>query len=410
MVNLTLAGVWVVLWAALVLTRRSLGADYTAFYTGWRLVLEGQGSRLYDPVAQAAMQKAILGGQTFEAGLNPFNNPPHLVLPFLPLGLLPLEASYLAWDAIQVALVGGIVAMLLRGPARDWSRGERLATVALLLGFPAMGITLWQGAFSLLLVAGVLGTYLAIQAGRGLPAGLGLVLASIKPQGVGGPAVAVLVGRRWRAVLAALVAGGVLAGAATVALGPAIWVDYLRFLSDYASSFDRYSVEPTVMWNLRGTLALLLGHGQAALINAVALAGFAVGMVATAILWRGGWRRDAVARDTAARFGLTIVITLLLSPHLNPHDDLLAVVAGVLAYAAWRDHPRARWLAIALGLAPVVILATNGVDAAAPTTLPVRVPTLLLVALAVVLVAALRRAPDGTNEAAPGAHEARIVP
>ena len=88
---------------------------------------------------------------------------------------------------------------------------------------------------------------------------------------------------------------------------------------------------------------------------------------------------------------------MLLSPHLNPHDDLLLVVAAVLAYAAWRDHARAPALAIAIGLAPIVIALTNGVDAAAPTPLPVRVPTLLVLALAVLLVAGLRRGSDAED-------------
>jgi hypothetical protein len=390
-VNFTLAGVWVVLYLVLLVSGRTRGADYTAFYTGWRLVLEGQGPHLYDPVAQAVMQGQVLGGQAFEAGLNPFNNPPHTVLPFVPLGMLPLEVSFLVWTGLQLLLLAGVLRMLLLGPARDWSRGERIAVTGWLIGLPALGITFWQGAFSLMLVAGVLGTYLAILEGRDRIGALALVAASIKPQGMVGVAVAVLIGRGWSVVAAAGVAGGTLALMATVVLGPGIWREYLDFLGRYASTFDRYSVEPTVMWNLRGTLALLLGREQAQLINVIALTGFALGMLLTAFLWRRGWSPTAPAQDVAARFGLTVALGLLLSPHLNPHDDLLLIVPAVLAYAAWRGSLRAPLLAIAIGLAPAVIAFTNGVDAAAPTALPIRVPTLLIVGLVVVLVAALRR-------------------
>jgi hypothetical protein len=94
--------VYLGLWAALMLTG-SEGADYTAFYTGWTIVLDGDGANLYDPAFQAEVQKEILGGKTFDAGLNPFNNPPHLVLPFVPLAALPLATSYVVWAAIQVA-------------------------------------------------------------------------------------------------------------------------------------------------------------------------------------------------------------------------------------------------------------------------------------------------------------------
>ena len=373
MVNFTLGGVWVVLFVVLLLTGRTQGSDYTAFYTGWRLVLEGQGAHLYDPAAQALMQRQILGGQTFEAGLNPFNNPPHMVLPYVPLGVLPLDVSFLVWTGIQLLLLAGVLALLLRGPASTWSRAERLAMAGWLIGFPALGITFFQGAFSLVLVAGVLGTYLALVGRRDRVGGLALVVASIKPQGMAGVAVAVLVGRRWAAVASAALAGGVLVVLATVVLGPAIWGEYLAFLGSYAASFDRYSVDPSVMWNLRGTLTLLVGRDEAALINSIALVGFAVGMVATAVLWRRGWEPTAPARDQAARFGLTVVITMLLSPHLNPHDDLLLVVAAVLAYAAWRDHARAPALAVAIGLAPIVIALTSP-PLAAPTPLPCGCP------------------------------------
>ena len=69
------------LWAALIVGGSTEQADYTAFYTGWTIVAEGRGPELYDPTVQAAVQRDILGGRTFEAGLNPFNNPPHLVVP-----------------------------------------------------------------------------------------------------------------------------------------------------------------------------------------------------------------------------------------------------------------------------------------------------------------------------------------
>jgi hypothetical protein len=38
----------------------------------------------------------------------------------------------------------------------------------------------------------------------------------------------------------------------------------------------------------------------------------------------------------------TTLLTLLLSPHLNPHDDTLAAVAVVLGYGAIRGTPSGR--------------------------------------------------------------------
>jgi len=70
--------------ATLVLTGPDPGCGLHGLHTAWKIVLEGHGSQLYDPAVQAEIQRTILGGQTFEAGLNPFNNPPQMVLPTSP--------------------------------------------------------------------------------------------------------------------------------------------------------------------------------------------------------------------------------------------------------------------------------------------------------------------------------------
>ena len=393
--NLGLGAVYIALFAVLFATGRTRGADFTAFYTGWRIVLEGHGSQLYDPAVQAEVQRRILGGQTFEAGLNPFNNPPHMVLPYLPLGVLPLDIAFLVWTAVQAALLLVILAVLLRGVAGDWTRNERAGLVAAFVAFPPLAISFFEGSFALVLVVGIAGAWLAMERRQDLRAGGLLALASVKPQGVFGLVIAMLLSRRPAAIVALASWGVALAGVATVVLGPGIWSSYLSLLGSQTSAFDRYSVDPTVMWNLRGTLALVLGRNNAALVNSLAYLGFAVGVVTIAWVWRRGWpRRDDPAHvggDTALRVAFTIIVTLLLSPHLNPHDDTLAAIAVALAYGALRGTTRGRIIGIGAMLAPAAILVVNGIAADAPTTLPVRLPTVLLVALGTVTVTGIWR-------------------
>ena len=196
------------------------------------------------------------------------------------------------------------------------------------------------------------------------------------------------------------VAGGlVLAALATALMGVGIWASYLRFLGDYVGSFDVFSVRPSVMWNLRGTLALWSG-GQvdaatASLINTVALVGQVAALVAVAWIWRGRWDPDT--RAFALRFALTLVLGLLFSPHLNPHDDLLLVPAGAIAYGAVRDRPEGRPLGLALVAAPFVMLALNGLTVNDPGSGPIRVPVALMIAFAVALAALLRREKPATG-------------
>ena len=83
---------------------------------------------------------------------------------------------------------------------------------------------------------------------------------------------------------------------------------------------------------------------NAALVNGLAHVGLAVGFVAIAWMWRRGWprRHDPVhvGGDMALRVALTIVPTLLLIPHLNPHDGTLAALGTVTAAGLWQRRSR----------------------------------------------------------------------
>jgi hypothetical protein len=379
------------LWMALI-AGGSEGADYTAFYTGWSIVANGDGANLYDPAFQAETQKAILHGETFEAGLNPFNNPPHLVLPFVPLTALPLNVSYIAWALVQVGLLGWLLWRLVTRVATDWSRDERVLLVAAAIAAPPLALALLQGSFSLLVTVALLEVYLALCAGGERAAAAWLVVASVKPQAVLTTGVAMLAARRWVVVGWAALGVVILALAATAVMGVGIWASYLRFLGDYVGSFDVFSVRPSVMWNLRGTLTLWAGAEPSAataqVINTIALVAQVAALVAVAWLWRGAW--DAGTPSFALRFALTLVIGLLSSPHLNPHDDLLLVPAGALAYGAVRERAEGPWLGLALFLAPFAVLVLNWIDVNQVGGPIVRVPVLLMAAFIVVLAVLLR--------------------
>ena len=150
------------------------------------------------------------------------------------------------------------------------------------------------------------------------------------------------------------------------------------------------------MWNLRGTLTLLIGPdqaaGQATLINTVGLVGQLAGLAAVAWLWRGRWA--PASPDFDLRFALTLVIGLLTSPHLNPHDDLLLVPAAAIAYRGLRRLSNGGWFGLALALSPLVILLTNSISANDVGGLPIRTPVVLMTAFVVLLGLGIRARPD----------------
>lgn len=390
------------LWGALIASEGADGADFTAFYTGWTIVAQGDGASLYDAGVQAEVQQRILGGRTFEAGLNPFNNPPHLVLPFVPLAALPLGTAYLAWAAVQAGLLGWLLWRLLTRVAADWSREERVLLIGAAIAAPPLALALLQGSLSLLVTVALLELYLALRAGGTRASAAWMIVASVKPQAVLSIGVALLAARRWRILAVAMAGGLILVAVATVVLGAGIWAAYVRFLGEYVGSFDVFSVRPSVMWNLRGTLALMSGPdvsgGEAATINTLAFAGQLTAIAAVAWLWRGPW--DASRPAFALRFALTLVLGLLFSPHLNPHDDLLLVPAAAIAYGALRRARHGRWVGLALFATPFIVLLTNPLSVNEVGGGPIRTPVLLMLAFGIGMAFALRG--QGPERSIPG--------
>ena len=390
------------LWIALIVNNGSRQADYTAFMSGWTIVLDGRGHDIYNVATQIEVQRRLLGGLSFEAGLNPFNNPPHLVVPFLPLALLPLLPSYVVWGVIQLGLLAWLAWRLLTQIANDWRKSERTLLVVAMLAMPPLVITLLQGALSLLVTVAMLEAFIALRGGRDRAAAGWLLVASLKPQVVVAVAAAVLGMRRWRVVGWGIGLLAVTVVVATLVMGVGIWPAYARFLGDYVGSFDVLSVRPSVMWNLRGSLTMLIGPERAAAqadtINTIALVAWIVGLVGIAWWWsRRTWAPTSPPFQLG--FALTLVLGLLLSPHLNPHDGLMLVPAGALAYGVIRERRSGPAFGAMLVAAPFLILATNPVSANVVDGTPIRVPVVIMLVMVAGIAAALTRASQPASSA-----------
>ena len=123
-----------------------------------------------------------------------------------------------------------------------------------------------------------------------------------------------------------------------------------------------------------------------------------LGLAAVAFLWRGRW--DPTRPDFDLRFAMTLVIGLLTSPHLNPHDDLLLVPAAAIAYRELRLRPDGGRIGLALAASPFVVLLTNSISANDIGGPPVRVPVLLMVVFLAGLALALRAGTSRDPDAA----------
>ncbi|NJN66480.1 MAG: DUF2029 domain-containing protein [Chloroflexaceae bacterium] len=341
--NMSLGLGYVGLWVMLALQGQFWRADFSSYYAGWSIVRDGQGNRLYDLDLQAHYQRQILEEGGFQGGVLPYLNPPYVALPFVPLTWLPRPVAFLVWTGGQVALLAWLL-RLLHTFARSWSRDERWLMLSSVVAFPPLFVTGLLGTFSLLILVCVVQWYLALKNHREVRAGLWFTLGTVKPQLLLMPGVMLLGARRWRTLGAALLAGSVLVVISGILVGWQSWPGFVHLIRMVNDIYGDIGIVPTVMYNLKGTLALMLGNERGALINQISTGVLALVSVAILVLWRGPWQPDPPRFDLY--LALTLLAGLLFLPHLNPHDGLLLVAPAVLFYHYLRQHLRPRgWYA-----------------------------------------------------------------
>jgi hypothetical protein len=339
--NLGLGIGYVGLWVMLALQGQFWRADFSAYYAGWSIVRDGQGNRLYDLDLQAHYQQQILDEGEFQGGVLPYLNPPYATFPFVPLAWLPRPVAFLVWTCGQLVLLAWLL-RLLHTLARSWSREERWLMLSSVVAFPPLFFTGILGTFSLLILVCVVQWYRALKHQHEGRAGLWFTLGTVKPQLLLMPGVMLLGARRWRTLGTVLLAGTLLVIISGFLVGWQSWPGFVRIIQMVNDIYGDIGIVPTVMYNLKGTLALLLGNEQGALINQVSVGMLAAASVGVLALWRGPWQPAAPRFDL--RMALTLLVGLLFLPHLNPHDGLLLVAPAVLFYHYLRQlHRPRRW-------------------------------------------------------------------
>jgi hypothetical protein len=306
------------------------GTDFTIFWAGWSLVLEGRARELYDLAAQREVQHAIMHGVEFPGGIVPFLHPPHAALVMAPLALLPRTAATWLWTAIQIALLARFARSL---SARAASRADRWLLVAALLAYPAVFASLQFGQLAVLLTVALVELVAAVEEGRDGAAVVCLVLLSFKPHLLLTPLAILVARRRWRLLARFAAAMGALAVVTMAVLGPRIYLDYLAALPRLEQFWGKSG--PHFMVNLRGTLLRLAVPGR------VVDVATAAGMIAAALvayeLARRQVRRGALEADA---WPPALALGLFFNPHLFLHDALLWVVPLALFHASLQRRGR----------------------------------------------------------------------
>ena len=313
-----------------------IATDFTVFWSGWTLILQGHASALYDEAAQRATQELLMYGMHFEGGLMAFLNPPHAALAGVPFGWLANhvgeQRAFIVWTLGNVALA----AILVRSISNEWGatdRQQQWMLVCAVAGFYPLFCAVKNGQPSLLLALAILGVYRAEKAAKHWTGAAWLVVLSIKPQLV--PIVAVYLASRrcWRLLACASATLAIVAAITAVALDPAIWFQYLRQVGSLEHFWG--SGTPDYMLNVRGALSRMFGLDQRRWIDAVSYAVWLLAMVVAAVVLAR--RRVAHAPDARPAYAFVIALGLFFNPHLFIHDAIIWTIPLVLYAAALRD-------------------------------------------------------------------------
>ena len=275
--------------------------DFIGIYASAHLVASGHPASVADA---AAIRDAVAAIEPRRVDVLNNANLPVTSLLLAPLGALPFDAAYVAMLVVDALALAASGVLLARGPVRA-------VTASLVLLAPSSIIALAHGQTTPLVLLGVV----ASQRLTGLPAGLTLGIAVLRPQML--PLYALLaLGDRAR-VLGLAIAVAVAAVISLALIGPSGVPGYLAIV--LASARERGNNELGLAALLQRT-GLLAWADPAVAALAISLAALVVGAVVVLRM------RDRTAH-ARARFDAAGVWSLVAAPHALVHDLVFAYPA-----------------------------------------------------------------------------------
>ncbi len=319
--------------------------DFSVTYIGSRMVYLGQGGRLYDLAEQQKLKRSLLK----YAEPLVYEHPPFEALMLAPLGALPYKTAYLLLGFINVAIWLSLPRLLR--PYAPAPRDE-LAYLALWLLFAPLGVALFQGQSSIVLLLVYALTFISLKRGCDFRAGAILGLGLFKFQFIVPFALIFLLRRQWKFMKGFVATAAGLSVLSVVAVGwPGIW-SYIHLLASVATHPDNMAYGSaidmsTVQGFVHAVLGKILGRSAISLLVAV---------ISIALIGWSAWRwREAAERGRSFDLMLaaSVVVALVTGFHMFTHDlsPLLLAMLLVAAHFPGRDRPVLRWtLAAALTL------------------------------------------------------------
>ena len=293
------------------------GADFLHFYTAAHLLRAGRAFELYDPTANAILQKVMLP-QSAGTYFVPMYGPQFYLL-VEPLAGLPYAWAALIWAVLNSALYFGSCYALLR--TCRYLRSESHLVFLLALAYPAFFSLIAFGQSSAPALALFVLAFLALESRQAFLAGLALGSLVYKPQ-LGFAAVIILLGAgEWKLISGAFTAAMAQLGFAWVFFGSEVMKRYGLSLLRWRSAEPFLEPKLYQMHSLRSFWSLLLPW------EVVASAFYLFSAVAILVLGVICWRRG---HDPRLMFATLLLCTVLVAPHLWIYDLVILAPAFLL--------------------------------------------------------------------------------
>lgn len=309
-------------------------ADFSAFYSAVRMVRSGQGPQLFDIAAQGRMQSALYPNLTTRSGTLIYDHPPFEALLYLPLAFVSYATAYIVWLVFSTMVLLFTLRLLWPYMAELKAIWAPLP-VLVLLGFFPVFVDLLQGQDSLLLLLVFVLVFVSLKEKQEFKAGCFLAIALFKFQYAIPFLVPFVIWRRWKVVGGFAISSALLFLLSLPITGFRGTLSYAVFLSNLVKGLSSHTVQSALgilsntMPNIRGAVemmapSLLPQNLQKTII--VLVSGLAVLWVARN--WPRGRALSAMNFDLG--FSLALVVSILVSYHLQLHDLSLLLIPFVL--------------------------------------------------------------------------------
>jgi Glycosyltransferase family 87 len=363
--------------------------DFSLTYVAAKVVHDGMGSQLYDIGLQKQVRDA-----TFRHP-NPllFEHPPFEAVLLSPLAMLSFRTAYLIWGLLNASIWLAVIFFLrpyLPAPRED------LGYVVLWLLFAPLGVALYQGQSSLIVLALYAASLVLLMRAHELAAGVIMGLGLFKFQFILPFALIFLFRKRWRYVIGVAASGLCLAVMTMATIGWRSIVQYLRFVLAIGRNPQNLSYGSAVdMPTIHGFAYAVIGR----MLSPMTLNAVVAGLSLFLLAWVARkWGEGDSAQPTM--YAAAIPASLLSGSHMFTHDFSPLVLSLFIAAGTVHLSSKRGWRAVMLCSLIVFWLPPIYFILVGTHLLYLMCPTLALFAVSLVAIAGKSQAESAFREQA----------